>query len=282
MSNAQNLIRSNEKGLLTGISNMLSKENSEWWNIRSLLMQAVIWFMLINAFVAFALFIIPTLGEPSDNIKKEISDRGAVLADRNLEYFVTTAVNIFFNVSGWAIIIGAIIIGHESIFKEKETGTAAWVLSKPLSRTAFIMSKFLSNWAGMLLIVVLFQGIIAYALCCIKLGSLMAIAPFFEGLAVLGLNVTFYMTLAIALGAFMNSRSGIIGIPILVAVAGSIIPQFIPETAYFMPWALNQVSTALATGFPIPATAALPVIATVIWIIVMVGATLWKFNRAEL
>jgi ABC-type Na+ efflux pump permease subunit len=42
---------------------------------------------------------------------------------------------------GWMAAFGVIILTQSDIVEEKLSGTAEWVLSSPLSRSAFILSK---------------------------------------------------------------------------------------------------------------------------------------------
>jgi ABC-2 type transport system permease protein len=67
----------------------------------------------------------------------------------------TMGITIFFAVGGIALAIGAVIMGQEEVLDEKQSGTAAWILSKPVSRTAFIMAKIAANAIGILIILIL-------------------------------------------------------------------------------------------------------------------------------
>ena len=73
-------------------------------------------------------------------------------------------LTVFFAVAGIALPIGAIIMGQEEVLDEKRSGTAAWILSKPVSRVAFILAKVTANAIGILIIMVLLEGALAYRL----------------------------------------------------------------------------------------------------------------------
>jgi ABC-2 type transport system permease protein len=289
MSSESPLRPTGDKGWLAGMKNMMRKENARWWAPKSLLLQAAIWLVIINSLVAFMLFVVPNLITEDDmtQINSEINNSTQTgnapgLLDFSLEQVVKVGITIFFKLSSIAMLIGAVIICNDSIFKERESGTAAWVLSKPISRKAFVLSKFLANGIGVLLVIMLLQGIIAYALCSLKLGDPLDALPFIGGLALLGLNCLFYAFLAIALGAFSGSRGTTLGVPLLVMLGGMLLLQFIPDLGMVTPWMLGEMSSYLATTGSLPSQALLPIAATVLWIAAFAAATLWKFERIEL
>jgi hypothetical protein len=47
------------------------------------------------------------------------------------------------------------------------------------------------------------------------------------------------------------------------------------------PWPLPDVATGLALGTELPSVWPVPIIATVIWIVVMTAVALWRFGREE-
>ena len=53
---------------------------------------------------------------------------------------------------------GVIILAQDEIIQEKQSGTAAWIISKPAARSAFILTKLLSNLIGALVFIVALPG----------------------------------------------------------------------------------------------------------------------------
>jgi ABC-2 type transport system permease protein len=279
MSASPLLNPNNDKGWTSGFANMLAKENKNWWNARSLAIQFLLWLLIVNGMVALAVFALPSLvqGAPS----------GSML-DMTPTQIANIGVSLFFQLSGIAMLMGAIIIGHDSISRERESGTAAWLLSKPLSRRSFVLSKLVANVFGMLVIMVLAQGVIAYILCSVALHGLLNIPAFLTGLGLLGLDLTFFMVLSICLGAFTTSKGVTLGVPILTAIAGSIIMPlepllpFNPHLEYYLPWNLAGTAVSVITGSTMDITAIYPVIATVILIILFTLAAVLRFDSLEL
>ena len=277
-------------GWSAGFRNMLRKENSKWWNLKSVAIQLVIWLVIVNGTVAIYLFVIPpmfqsaaALLQANNTTAQQAQDlTKSGLLNLTPHKIVAMGLQDLFGLATLGMILGAVIMAHDSILKERESGTAAWLMSKPLSRKAFVLSKIVANSLGMLVIVILAQGVIAYAQCSLVMGSPLAVMPFAAALGVIALDVLFYLIMAIVLGVFSLSRGVALGVPIVVGLSGSIVLAFKPELGHFMPWNLGDIAISISTGAPISSVDALPVIATVVWILLFVAAAMVRFEQTEL
>lgn len=252
------------RGWRAGFNNLFRKENRDWWGTRSWLVQAIIWTAILIGILATVLF-----AEPNS---------GGQWAEGMI---------VFFAVGGIALSIGAVIMGQEEVLDEKRSGTAAWILSKPVSRVAFILAKITANAIGILIIMILLEGALAYILLSISRGRLLDLLPYLASLGVLYLNVMFYFLLALMFSAATNSRGAAIGIPMAVLFAYQFVVSLAPWTMQIMPWGLTNPTggsmestlvMALALGRPVSPT---PIIATLLWCALFVVIALWKFNRDE-
>jgi len=283
-----NLQRTRERGWTAGFRNLLKKENGKWWNLRSVTGHLLLWLFIINGIVAFTLFVLPSTGDIASQaaystdpaVQQQIADGTFAIAPGEI---AGMGMQIFFLMSGLALVIGAVIIAHDSILKERETGTAAWILSKPVSRKAFVLSKLLANSVGMLILLVLAQGIVAYILCSVAQGSPANALPFFAGLGIIGLDCLFFLVLAIVLGAFTRSRGVTLGLPIMIALTGNMIMQVLPQLGYVMPWNLSSLAIAINVGVTEPTLELIaPILATALWIVLFSGAAVNRFEQIEL
>ena len=191
-------------------------------------------------------------------------------------------LSMFFQIMGSALLIGGVIIAHDAILKERESGTAAWLLSKPISRQSFVLSKLMANIVGLLVVVIAVQAIIAYTQISIGYGSLAPVMPFLGGLGIMTLNGLFYMVLALALGAFTLNRGIALGLPIVLGLVGGLLLTIVKELQYVAPWSLGDMALAVAKGATLPDWWIFPVIATVVWILVFAGAAIRRFEQIEL
>lgn len=282
---AKNLKPVQNLGWTAGLRNMLYKENAKWWSWKSLAVQIIIWTVIVNAIVAMMVFVLPQMPIP-DDAKQQINQSGDAEAMQMLNFtpavILDLGLSVFFQIAGIALLIGGVIIAHDSILKERESGTAAWLLSKPISRKSFVLSKLVVNIAGLLIIVILVQAAIAYAQISIATGGLVPITAFLGGVGIMAVNSLFYLVLAMALGTFTLSRGVTLGLPIVVGLVGSFLLQIVSELQYVTPWALGSMALATAEGVTLPEWAIFPIIATVIWTLVFAGAAIWKFEQIEL
>ncbi len=255
------------RGWRTGFNNLFRKENRDWWGTRSWLVQVIIWTAILIGILAAVLF------SPTEN------DPVGVLA--------VTGLTVFFAVGGMALPIGALIMGQEEVLDEKRSGTAAWILSKPVSRIAFILAKISANAIGILLILVLLEGALAYGLIAAVTGHAFPVLPYLGALGVLYLEVMFYFLLALMFSAATNSRGAAIGIPIAILFSFQFIVGLAPWTLEIMPWGLTNpgssaLQPALVVSVVLGQTVSLtPIIATLLWCVLFVAIGMWKFNRDE-
>jgi ABC-2 type transport system permease protein len=258
----------NEHGWRVGFANLFRKENRDWWGTRSWLVQALIWTAILIGILATVLFA------PME---------GVLLGGRSV-----LGLTIFFAVAGIALPVGVIIMGQEEVLDEKRSGTAAWVLSKPVSRIAFILAKITANAIGILLIMVLLEGALAYGLIAAVTGRAFPVLPYLGALGVLYLDVMFYFLLALMFSAASNSRGAAIGIPMAILFGYQFFVGVAPWLLEVTPWGLtnagsgtgspNSVATAVALG---QSFSGLPIIATILWGGLFVVLAVWKFNRDE-
>ena len=104
-------------GWTRGLDVLLRAELSGWFRTRKWWVQILVWGAMINGLLLLIAY----------------SDRRAASATLLVELF--TAFMGTFAPIGVAILMQSVLVG------EKRSGTAAWVLSKPASRTAFVVAK---------------------------------------------------------------------------------------------------------------------------------------------
>ena len=271
----QGLLPARGSGWLAGFSNMLAKELGEWFRTRRWLWQLLIWVILIDGFVALPLFVIPALASimPAFNLSGE-----AMFAGLPPEVW---GVYAYFTILAFAGPIGVIILAQDEIIQEKQSGTAAWILSKPASRPAFILTKLLSNILGALVFIVLVPGLVAWVLGYLAAGAGAPLAPFLAGAGVFMLGLIFFISLVILLGVLCESRGPVLGIAFGIILGGMLLRSFIPQILYVLPLSMDGVGMAVVMGMPLPAFMVSQVISTAVLSIAFILAALWRFQHKE-
>jgi ABC-2 type transport system permease protein len=264
----QGLLPARGSGWLAGFGNMLGKELGEWFRTRRWLWQLLIWLAVINGLIAFFLFVVP-LVQPA-----------AAQAEGTLPPEVMGFV-MFFSTAVMGGSIGVIILAQDEIIQEKQSGTAAWILSKPAARQAFILAKLLSNISGALIFIVALPGLFFQGEYFLATHQVAPLAPFLGGLGVILLALIFYLSLVIMLGVLFASRGPVLGLPFGIIFGGRIIANHVPQIAYVLPVSMDGVALGVVQGMPLPAMFVSQMIATAVLSSVFVLVALWRFQHTE-
>jgi ABC-2 type transport system permease protein len=276
MASNISLVVVKDRGWLNGFSNLFRKESNAWWEPRSWLVKMFVWIAIVDGILAITTLV------PSMNAVNEAGQASSGVEEPLEE----TVLGIFFMMASMIPACGVIILGQDTIIDERVMGTAAWVLSKPVSRAAFLLSKLFAKALGILGTMVLAQGFIAYLICKVAAGISLSIPGFLAGLGLVYLILIFILALTLMLGTLFHSRGPVIGIP-LAFVASIYLWGLVPWLGNFMPTNLimdlgvarPSLAVALAQGQPLPTVT--PLIGTVILGLIFTLAALWRFQREE-
>lgn len=258
-----------ERGWRMGLANMLAKESRAWWRTRRWWIQCLLWLVLLNG----TLWL---------NIRGHSTDSGLV----------------FLMMAGLAVPIGAISLGQDSILGERHSGTAAWVLSKPVRRPAFVLAKLVALGLGLLVTGVVLPGVIAFfQLRANGLSQLLSAPHWAEAMGLIYLSILFYLTLALMLATLFHGRGPVLAITLMILLAGlmpwsyGLVDKHAPWLVAVLPWDLlmSGSGTPLGVGLPLTALVALgqplptvtPIIGTAVWCVLFVVAAIWRFGREE-
>jgi ABC-2 type transport system permease protein len=178
-------------------------------------------------------------------------------------------------------------VAQGEIIDEEKLGTAAWILSKPVSRPAFILSKLFANAFNLLVVMVLLQGGLAYLIFAV-MGQPLPIGPFVGALGLIFLHLLFYLTLTLMLGTLSEARGAVIGVPLLILFGFQMILPVLPAAGIIMPWALvTSVPGISGAGLVVDLLSGqalrtvTPIIGTALWCVIFTIVAVWRFNREE-
>ncbi|UCF39727.1 MAG: ABC transporter permease subunit [Gemmatimonadota bacterium] len=261
MATSVPLQAASSSGWLVGFRNVVDKEYASWWRTRRWLTHLILWFVVINAFI----FLVG-----ADGMRRHAPED--VLAE---------LIEVFLRVGGLWTAIGIVVSTQSAVLGERQLGTAQWVLSKPLTRPAFLLSKLLVNGLSFLFLAVLIPTVVFFLQTLWHALSQPQLGPFLAGMLFHVEHLVFYLALTLALGTFFTSRGPVSGAAIGFLFAGFILPNIFPSTLEWLPWALPELSATAALGRPLPVIWYVPVITTVMWTVLCVLAALWRFEREE-
>ena len=265
----QGLLPARGSGWLAGFGNMLGKELGEWFRTRRWLWQLLIWLTIINGFMAFFLSVVPLIYPAA------VQAEGALPPE-------VLGLAIYFSITVIGGSIGMIILAQDEIIQEKQSGTAAWILSKPAARQSFILTKLLSNIVGALVFIVALPGLVALGEFFLVTHRVAPLVLFLAGMGVVLLALIFYVSLVILLGVLFESRGPVLAIAFGIIFGCRIIANYVPQIAYVLPVSMDGVAVAVVQGVPLPALAVSQVISTAVLSIVFILVALWRFKHIEL
>jgi ABC-2 type transport system permease protein len=242
---------------------MLRSEIARWWKTRMWWVQCLIWAGITGFMLGIILF---TSSDPPP------SDEVAVLF---------TMFTGLFPSGGVVIIMQGVVVG------EKKDGTAAWVLSKPVTRPAFILSKVIGNSLGVLGTMVVLPGILAYVLNALVTGDPWNPVRFLAALCVIFLSHLFFLSLILMLGTFFSSRGPVIGIGLGLWLMQQTLIGILPTLSFVLPWKLiiptGEQLDAVAPCLLVGSHNYSPILIAVVALesILFIAVGLWRFNREE-
>ena len=262
-SAASALLPVQQRSYLRGFGNLLRKETWQWWGTRTWWVHALIWLGIINAFI--------TLIALAENGGPEF--QGMPIHQ--------LASAIFFQISLTTIGIGAVVMAQGAIIGEKQLGTAAWVLSKPVSRTAFVLAKLVGHTVGFVVLAIALPALVFYGQSVLLWDHVPPLVPFLLADLLTLLNLLFFLALTLMLGTLFGTRGPVAALALGFLLAGQPIRSIVPGLAQVTPWMLPDLASALVLGQPVGANAYLPIAGTALGAIVFVGVALWRFGREE-
>lgn len=262
-----------ESGWRAGLINLLRAEFKLWWKTRRWWTQTLIWVGTVNLILFMIIFV-------------ESSEGGPGLPPD--EFLIIYSI-----MGGMFVTIGVIILMQGAIVGEKLSGTAAWVLSKPASRTAFVVSKLVANAVGVAITAVLVPGLISYAGITLGTENRLVFINFLGGMGVFFLFALFWLVFTLMLGAFYSTRGPVIGIPMGLILGQQfvigLVMRFVPWMYDILPYQLimplndNEVpytvAIAVITGTPLDSWT--PVLSSVLFIVLFTTVGIWRFSREE-
>ena len=239
-----------------GFRNLLRHELAAFWGTPTGLIQVATWLAFGPGVLLLFLF--------SESM-------GAAEDGRAPRAALELAARVLPTTLGTLVAVAAVILAQGAIVGEKQAGTAAWLLSKPVSRAAFVLAKFLALGSGMVVAAVVVPGATAYAIVAVADGF-EPVVPYVAALGALALHALCYLALALLLGTVFRSRNPVIAIPLLLLfVLGQWLGGF----------ELTTVAGALLAEGTVPAAGRGVAAAHAGLTVGLLGAAIRRFAREE-
>jgi len=245
---ARELVPRPARGPLGGFRNLAGKENKGWASDFTWLAHAVIWLVLVAGTPLVVAFVRTRISP--DVTPKDVNDTAALLL------FVMASVGA---------VIAVVVRTQGAIIGEKQLGTAAWVLSKPVSRRAFILAKLAIHLRWLALLTILVPTVVLYVSLPSISGRPLPLLPFLGGVGMMALALVFYLALSLLLGTIFEGRGPVAGIVFGFLVGGALLSNYAGWLTAIFPWLFFENAYYLVERGWMPATGVSSVVATAVW-----------------
>ncbi len=255
---------------MTGFATLLRKEMLEQWRTRRLVIVGIV-------FLAFGIMS-PLLAKFTPEILKAV---GTGMPGATIELPPPTTADAVAQLAknvGQIGVLVAILLAMGSVAAEKERGTAAFILTLPAGRGAFLLAKLIALGITLLVGIVV-AGLADWFYTAILFEPLAA-PGFVAVVLLLWLQMLAFAAITFLASTVAGSQlvAGGVGFVafVLVAIVGAL-----PTIGDWTPLALSSAAIDMALG-KTPAALVQPVVASVAIVVVCAIAAWASFRRQEL
>ncbi len=285
MGNANTLRMLPEQGWLSGFANLFGQACGRFWRTKKWIIQTVFWLIFLNGLLAA--FIWPDRAALIAAIMVPIPANLTPMQTLDFDPLANALIMIVIFM-GFGIPISTVITGQDAIIGERQSGTAAWVLSKPVTRPAFILSRMAAGAVGILVTGVVIQNIVVYSQISLLIGEPLPIAGFLGSMGLMALLTMYYLTLTFMLGSIFKNRGPVMGIVMFMALVGpAVLVKTVPYLGSVTPWSFimddpsGNMPMALALLRNQPIASVAPILGTALMCVVFTVIAILRFRREE-
>jgi ABC-2 type transport system permease protein len=188
--------------------------------------------------------------------------------------------------------LAVIVLGSAQVLGERQSGLAAWLLSKPASRAAYIIAKAVSDGLAVAATVVLVPFAVVLAVAVALTGRQDAWLPGFAlALPVVLLALLFWHSFALLLSVVAGSRLVAVAVPAALLLFGSaafVLAGAAPRdplragVVLLAPWSSqNSVLPLLQGSWRLSATTLVPLVAAAGWTLLDYAVAVVAMRRLD-
>ena len=147
------------------------------------------------------------------------------------------------------IVLAVIFATMSLLLAERDSGTLAWTISKPVSRTSVLLSKWLTSSFILWVAAVVIPVTVTTALVTVLYG--LPDLAIVVALAVTLITVpAFFVAVALTAATFVPSQAAVGAIAVAVFVAPQIVGGVVPAITPFFPGSIFDWAVEISTGGP--------------------------------
>jgi len=242
------------RGSLRGLGTLVDRELKTFWGTRTWWVNLAVWTLFVQGLLVNSL----------------VQGHGGTPGPE----FMSVAMGLFGA-------FGVIILLHNALVGEKQSGTAAWVMSKPVSRAAFILARLIGALGGYLLVLVGVEGALAFGVLAVA-GHAVPIGPYVAALGMFALYLFFFVALSVFLGSLFNTRGPVLGIPLAAIFVIQLTHLDLSAIApSVLTWGHSAINVSVSSGGSVTAEALMASAIYVVLTTALIGGAIFRFSREE-
>ena len=220
--------RTNTESWYAGMTNLIRRELLHERNRMYWIQQLVIWALFTNGMVALVLSM-------------------SSFMDEGIETLLIISLGVFYGMLALFVSIFVPILLQGTIIDEKTSGISAWILSKPVSKKAYILSKLIASILAIIAVSVVINGAIGYFVFS-AFGFILNIPGYIINLGLTSIVVIYFISLTVMLGTLTTSRGKVLAGAVGLGVGAQIIANYFPLVLFLIPYSLPVLGIGYVTG----------------------------------
>jgi ABC-2 type transport system permease protein len=174
------------------------------------------------------------------------------------------------------VLLALIIVTAAMVSGERRSGTAVLVLTKPVSRAAFLVAKFIAQMT-LIILALIPAAFVCWLVTFLVFEEAPALA-FVQSMLVFMVIAAFFVAVMLVFSTLVNSQAGAAGLGLLVYLVFTILTGWGP-TQQYSPAGLYSAVGNLITGADTPVV--IPVITGLLTTAILLALAILIFTRQE-
>jgi ABC-2 type transport system permease protein len=253
--------RTNTEPWYAGMKNLLKREIYHERSRMYWIQQLFVWAFFTNGMIALILAV------PADMIE-------------GMEEMYVLSLAASYGILTLLIAIFIPILLQGTVIDDKVSGTTAWILSKPVSKKAYLLSKLIASILSIVIVSVVINGAITYGVFS-AFGYTLNISGFVMNLGLTSIVVVYFACLTIMIGTLTTSRGKVLGVAVVIGVGAQLIARYIPLILFIVPYSLPVIGIGFIIGTSVAGLEVI-VLSAAVQIIAFTAIALFVFDRTEL
>jgi len=253
--------RTNTKPWHAGMKNLITRELFHERSRMYWIQQLLVWALFTNGMIALILALPPDLIE-------------------GMEAMYLVSLGASYSILALLMVIFIPILLQGTVIDDKVSGTAAWILSKPVSKKAYLLSKLTASILSIVVVSVVINGAITYGVFS-AFGYTLNIPGFVMNLGLTSIVVVYFICLTIMLGTFTTSRGKVLAVAVVWGLGAQLIARYFPLILFLIPYSLPVLGIGFITGTSVAGLEVM-LLSACVQIAIFTIIALFVYDRTEL